>query len=132
MKSVIGVDRFDTLCLTGCNLLEEKQAAPNENTREKANVVCLLSVLRQTSYMGGGGEVVLGVTPGILMESQRNEFQPCSLKNRASSWLCREVLRLSVLHTGTNSSWNDSHLAHRENPTCKCVPINDPALGVKG
>lgn len=50
MKSVIGVNRFDALSLTGCNLLEEKREVPKENTKEKANVVNLLSVLKQASY----------------------------------------------------------------------------------
>lgn len=50
MKSVVGVDQFDKLCLTGYNILEEKEAAPNENTKEKANVMYLLSTLRQNSY----------------------------------------------------------------------------------
>lgn len=40
--SVIGEDHFDTSCLSGCNLLEEKQAAPNENAKENASVVYLL------------------------------------------------------------------------------------------
>lgn len=48
-ERVIGEDQFDTSCLSGCNLLEEKQAAPNENAKEKASVEYLLRLLRQTS-----------------------------------------------------------------------------------
>lgn len=48
-ESVIGEDQFDTSCLSGCNLFEEMQAAPNKNAKEKATVVYLLRLLRQTS-----------------------------------------------------------------------------------
>lgn len=66
------------------------------------------------------------------MESQKKEFRPCSLKSWASSWLYTDVVNLSVVLTGASSPWIDSHLVCRENPTSKCVPTNDPTLGVKG
>lgn len=40
----------------------------------------------------------------------------------------RQVLSRSVLLTGTNSPWSDSHLAHRENLTWKGIPIKSHSI----